>query len=649
MTALASYSTGTVSVAAGGTIVSGSATIWSGTNVRPGDVLQIGNFQTIIADVTDPTHLVIPPWGGGAQADVAYVVWKMSPQRIAGAQAMADVSTLVAALNTSGFFWFVDPALAAPDPSLGSDGQFALQPSTGKMWVHAAGVWSYLGIYRGLGTPAPYDNAKTYNLMDVATSGGSSYVWINPAAGSGHAPPNATYWALLASKGDQGAQGVQGAGYGGTSVTSLTIAAGAQAFVTQAGLAYQNGARVRATSTANPSNWMEGLATYAGTALTITVDKTNGAGTFASWNFNIVGQPGAGDLSSANNLSDVASPATARLNLGIRQVVDLSGPGWDFNAVSNTGSYQVSNTTNTNAPFAGALWYLEVFAYSLAGYIEQRAVVLNGTATNTQTYFRVQQAGTWYPWRLLLAHDDNLAALANKATARANLGAVGNVLLRWFTTSQAYVPSNNLIGATIECLGGGGAGGGVTANASYILCGPGGGAGARSVKFLTAAQIAAALVSGSIAVTIGGGGAGLVGTGGTGGTTSFGGLCVAVGGGGGGGMSTGSVGGQGGGGLGSSGTGDWRLNGATGGGGYYQSMGSVTNLITCKGRGADSPYGGGGQEVQGNATNYASNGLAATGFGSGGGGALSNQQAASNVVGGNGASGVCLVTEYLAA
>ncbi|MEY9436547.1 hypothetical protein [Bradyrhizobium elkanii] len=132
MTALASYSTGTVSVAAGGTIVSGSATIWSGTNVRPGDVLQIGSFQTIIADVTDPTHLVIPPWGGGAQADVAYVVWKMSPQRIAGAQVMADVSTLVAALNTSGFFWFVDPALTAPDPSLGSDGQFALQPSTGE-------------------------------------------------------------------------------------------------------------------------------------------------------------------------------------------------------------------------------------------------------------------------------------------------------------------------------------------------------------------------------------------------------------------------------------------------------------------------------------------------------------------------------------
>ncbi|WP_224741635.1 pyocin knob domain-containing protein [Bradyrhizobium sp. 2S1] len=607
MTALASYATGTISVAANGTVVTGSATIWSGTNVRPGDILQIGNFQTIIADVTDPTHLVIPPWGGGAQAGVAYVVWKVSPQRIAGAQAMVDVSTLVAALNTTGFFWFVDASLAAPDPSLGSDGQFALQPSTGKMWVHVAGAWSFLGIYRGLGTPAPYDNAKTYNLMDVATSGGSSYVWINPAPGSGQAPPNTTYWAVLASKGDQGAQGIQGAGYGGTSTTSLTIGAGAQAFTTQAGLAYQNGARVRATSTANPSNWMEGLASYAGTILTITVDKTNGAGTIASWNFNIVGQPGAGDLSSANNLSDVANPVTARLNLGIRQVIDLSGAA-DCNAIVTTGSYQLSSTTNVNAPFAGALWYLEVLAYSLAGYVEQRAIVLNGTPTNTQTYFRVQQGGTWYPWRLLLAHDDNLAALANKATARTNLGAVGRLNLLRFTASGTYNPSANIIGTLVEALGGGGAGGGVAPNASYVLAGPGGGAGGRSLRWLTAAQLGAAQT-----VAIGAGGAGN--SAGAGGTIT---------------------------------TGDYGFTGNTGDNGHYQQMASTTNIIVGKGRGADSPYGSGGVGIMGNATAYQSNGNAATGFGAGGGGGLSNQSAASNISGGAGSSGLINIWEFLA-
>ena len=62
---------------------------------------------------------------------------------------------------------------------------------------------------------------------------------------------------------------------------------------------------------------MEGIVTYSGTTLTMTLDKTNGSGTKTDWNLNVVGEPGAGDLSSANNLSDVASAATARANLGI--------------------------------------------------------------------------------------------------------------------------------------------------------------------------------------------------------------------------------------------------------------------------------------------------------------------------------------------
>ncbi|MEY9640452.1 hypothetical protein ABIF66_008706 [Bradyrhizobium japonicum] len=117
----------------------------------------------------------------------------------------------------------------------------------------------------------------------------------------------------MAAKGDPGATGSTGAGYGGTSTTSLAIGTGSKAFTTQAGLAYTNGARVRASSGAN---WLEGVATYGGTTLTITSDKTNGSGTLASWTFNVAGQPGAGDLSSANNLSDVANIATARANLG---------------------------------------------------------------------------------------------------------------------------------------------------------------------------------------------------------------------------------------------------------------------------------------------------------------------------------------------
>src|SRR5262249_49722618 len=156
----------------------------------------------------------------------------------------------------------------------------------------------------------------TYSSGDVVASGGSRYVWRNAAPGAGHAPPDAAYWQLLAGKGDPGGIGPQGAGYGGTAATALAVRTRPQALTTQARPGYQTGARVRASATSDPTKWMEGVATYAGTALTIVVDKVNGTGTFASWTFNLAGQPGIGDLSSANNLSDVANTTIARANLG---------------------------------------------------------------------------------------------------------------------------------------------------------------------------------------------------------------------------------------------------------------------------------------------------------------------------------------------
>lgn len=343
MTALASYSTGTVTVSAGGTTVTGTGTIWSGVNARPGDILQIGNFQTIISDVAGTDELTIPPWGGGAQTGVAYKIWQVSPQRFAGAGAMATVGQLVAALNKEGFYWFVDVAETEPDPSLGNDGQYASQPTTGKLWVKVGGVWTFLGIYKGFSFTGAYNGATTYSVGDVMTDAGTSYVWINPTPGSGHPAPNATYWQVLASKGDTGDTGPTGAGYGGTSTTSRTIGAGAQAFTTQSGLAYQDGARVRATATAGATGWLEGVATYGGTTLTIAGDKISGSGTGTAWNFNVVGEPGAGDLSSANNLSDLENAETARGNLGLTESIVTATIG------------QLPGTAGTTQPAAGMI------------------------------------------------------------------------------------------------------------------------------------------------------------------------------------------------------------------------------------------------------------------------------------------------------
>jgi hypothetical protein len=102
-----------------------------------------------------------------------------------------------------------------------------------------------------------------------------------------------TYLVTLSGSGIQGSTGP---GYAATSTTSLALASsGSKAFTTQQGLAYTAGARIRATSAGDVTKWMEGvIASYSGTTLTVTMDAKNGTGTFADWNLNLAGEPGAG-------------------------------------------------------------------------------------------------------------------------------------------------------------------------------------------------------------------------------------------------------------------------------------------------------------------------------------------------------------------
>lgn len=143
MTDFPNYATGTVAVAAtNATVITGTGTIWSGVNARAGDDIVIAGHTVTIIDVTDPTHIKIDPWPYAAvAAGTTYKIIQRSPLRFAGGQAMADVSTLVAAFNTSGFVFFVGSTATVPDPSYGNDGQYAYQPNTGKWWIKTAGVW----------------------------------------------------------------------------------------------------------------------------------------------------------------------------------------------------------------------------------------------------------------------------------------------------------------------------------------------------------------------------------------------------------------------------------------------------------------------------------------------------------------------------
>ena len=233
--------------------------------------------------MTDDDHLEIDAWSFPAvPAGTPYKIVQRSPLRFSGAEASADVIKLVGALNTEGLPFIVAPGVAAPDPSLGEENQFAIQPSTFKLWLKTGGAWIFQGSYKGLNLRGVWDSAANYGSGDVVSRNGSAYV---ATATNTNTPPETspTVWQLLASKGDKGDKGdqgdhgidgIDGAGYAATSATSLTDRKWMKTFATQVGLAYSVGARARASSIANATNYMEGLVTaYAGASLTINVEQ----------------------------------------------------------------------------------------------------------------------------------------------------------------------------------------------------------------------------------------------------------------------------------------------------------------------------------------------------------------------------------------
>jgi hypothetical protein len=294
------YSTGTVSVAAGGTTVTGAGVMWTGVNVKQGDFISInGLAEVLITEVTDAANLKIPPWLGAAQSNVPYVVYQTYVGRVVGVAAAEDVGVMLEKLHVDGLPFIVGADETVPDPSYGDEGQLAFRPSTGEWWVKQGGVWVH-------------------------------------------------------------SAGLTALGYGGTSATSILIATGPASFTTQGSLAY-NGARVRAASSANLNNWMEGVAAYSGTNLNMTADKIGGSGTHADWLFSIAGQPGTngtgfGDMLAANNLSELTATApTARKNIYAAPFDALAYNGMQINGSMDV-SQEIGGTGKDTVGYAADGW-----------------------------------------------------------------------------------------------------------------------------------------------------------------------------------------------------------------------------------------------------------------------------------------------------
>lgn len=221
----------------------------------------------------------------------------------------------------------------------------------------------------------------------------------------------------------------------------------------------------------------------------------------------------------------------------------------------------------------------------------------------------------------------------------SNTGAVtSSITVQTFTSSGTYTPTSGMLHCIIECIGGGGGGGGVAASSVAHLAAGGGGSGGYSKAYKTSTQVGA-----SQTVTVGAGGAGGtagLNAGSTGNATSVGSLCVANGGSGGGPAGPSNVPESGAGA--SAGTGTVTFPGSAGGpGSYNANAGTLSTYSLCAAGGA-SAWGGSVNlsSVDGAGTNAAAN------TGCGGSGAAENQSNA-NYAGGNGGSGIVVITEFI--
>jgi hypothetical protein len=375
-----------------------------------------------------------------------------------------------------------------------------------------------------------------------------------------------------------------------------------------------------------------GVATFLGTptsanlAAALTDETGTGAAVFANSPTLVtpnLGTPSAVTLTNATGLP--ISTGVTGLGTGVATFLGTPTSANLAAALTDetgTGSAVFANSPTLVTPNLGtpsAVTLTNATGLPLATGVTGNLPVTNlnsGTGASSTTFWRGD--GTW--------------------ATPAGGGGIQSVKSQVFTSSGTYTPSTGMVYCIIEALGGGGGGGGTAASGSYTQTGSagGGGAGSYSRKFATASDIGA-----SKTVTIGAAGSGASAgnnSGGNGGDTSVGTLCVGKGGTGGSGTSATSQSAGGAGGV--AGTGDLTIAGASGSRGVVSTSAVVVN--TKGGDGASSPYGGGGIGMDGAGANT---GGAATGYGAGGGGACDFYSSAARG-GFAGSPGLVIITEF---
>jgi hypothetical protein len=158
-------------------------------------------------------------------------------------------------------------------------------------------------------------STATQTALNLKANLDSPALTGTPTAPTASAGTNTTQVATtaftLANRGDR---------YLTTSTSSHSLTTGSKTFTVQSGLSYTGTQDVTIVYDGDPTNkHMHATVTsYSGTTLVVNVESVEGSGgPFTAWTINVGGLLTAqGALLEANNLSDVANPATALTNIG---------------------------------------------------------------------------------------------------------------------------------------------------------------------------------------------------------------------------------------------------------------------------------------------------------------------------------------------
>lgn len=176
------YGSGTISVSANGTAVTGVGTLWSAL-VMPGDTLEAGGRAVRILSVTDDTHLTLAyGWPSTALAGSAYIIVYNSPDRNSGTYVAERTRELIERQRIlaggANFYAVKQVNLNTPPVSPVADDLYVVGTAPTGAWVGYAG---YLAVWLGSawGFTAPeqgwFAYGKNADFLYVRTAS----AWVN--------------------------------------------------------------------------------------------------------------------------------------------------------------------------------------------------------------------------------------------------------------------------------------------------------------------------------------------------------------------------------------------------------------------------------------------------------------------------------------